>query len=100
MSKNEFPQLASLLTVFLCDKNYRLFVTLVQSEGIFIRFPGPPSRFTSNNCYSGTAMQIRGTVAGIYGIRRLQVKRSGRLGLGPSSRLTVADHRRPDAVSP
>ena len=25
-------------------------------------------------------MQIRGTVAGIYGIRRLQVKRSGRLG--------------------
>ena len=53
--------------VFLCDRNCRLFVTVVQSEGIFIRFPGPPSRFTFNNCYSGTAMQIRGTVAGIYG---------------------------------
>ena len=32
-----------------------------------MRFPGPPSRFTFNNCYSRTAMQIRGTVAGIYG---------------------------------
>ena len=52
---------------FLCDRNCRLFVTVVQSEGIFIRFPGPPSRFTFNNCYSGKAMQIRGTVAGIYG---------------------------------
>ena len=53
-------------------------------------FTGPPSRFSCSNCHSGTAMQIRGTVAGIYGIRRLQVKRCGRLGLGPSSRLTVA----------
>ena len=65
---------------FLCDRNCRLFVTVVQSEGIFMRFTASPSRFTFNNCYSGTAMQIRGTVAGIYGIRRLQVKRSGRLG--------------------
>ena len=80
MSKNEFPQLASLLTVFFCDRNCRLFVAVVQSEGIFIRFPGPPSRFTFRCCHSGTAIQTSGTVAGIYGIRRLQVKRSGRLG--------------------
>ena len=80
MSKNEFPQLASLLTVFLCDKNYQLFVTVVQSEGIFVRFAGPPSRFSFRYCHSGTAIQTSGTVAGIYGIRRLQVKRSGRLG--------------------
>ena len=85
-----FPIQSNPQAAVLCDRNCRLFVTVVQSEGIFIRFPGPPSRFTFNNCYSGTAMQIRGTVAGIYGIRRLQVKRSGRLGLGPSSRLTVA----------
>ena len=93
MSKNEFPQLASLLTVFFCDRNCRLFVAVVQSEGIFIRFPGPPSRFSFRYCHSGTAIQTRGTVAGIYGIRRLQVERSGRLGLGPSSRLTVAEHQ-------
>ena len=93
-----FPIQSSPEAVFLCDRNCRLFVTVVQSEGIFIRFPGPPSRFTFNNCYSGTAMQIRGTVAGIYGIRRLQVKRCGRLGLGPSSRLTVAEHQGPVAV--
>ena len=75
----QLDELCKSACAFHCDKNYRLFVTVVQSEGIFIRFPGPPSRFTFNNCYSGTAMQIRGTVAGIYGIRRLQVKRSGRL---------------------
>ena len=62
-----FPIQSNPQAAFLCDRNYRLFVTVVQSEGIFIRFPGPPSRFTFNNCYSGTAMQIRGTVAGIYG---------------------------------
>ena len=75
-----FPIQSSPHAAFLCDRNCRLFVTVVQSEGIFIRFPGPPSRFTFNNCYSGTVMQTRGTVAGMYGIRRLQVKRSGRLG--------------------
>jgi len=68
--------------------------------GHFMSFTGPPSRFSFRCCHSGTAIQASGTVAGIYGIRRLQVKRSGRLGLGPSSRLTVADHRGPDAVSP
>ena len=88
-----FPIQSNPQAAFLRDRNCRLFVTVVQSEGIFIRFPASPSRFTFNNCYSGTAMQIRGTVAGIYGIRRLQVKRSGRLGLGPSSRLTVAEHQ-------
>ena len=75
-----FPIQSNPQAAFLRDRNCRLFVTVVQSEGIFIRFPASPSRFTFNNCYSGTAMQIRGTVAGIYGIRRLQVKRSGRLG--------------------
>ena len=74
-----FPIQSSPHAAFLCDRNCRLFVTVVQSEGIFIRFPGPPSRFTFNNCYSGTAIQSDGTVAGIYGIRRVQVKRSGRL---------------------
>ena len=64
-----------------------------------MRFPGPPSRFTCSNCHSGTAMQIRGTVAGIYGIRRLQVKRCGRLDQGPSSHLTVAVSQGPEAVS-
>ena len=44
------------------------------------------------------ALRSLGTVTGIYGIRRLQVKRSGRLGAGPSSRLTVADHKGPIAV--
>ena len=75
-----FPIQSNPQAAFLCDRNCRLFVTVVQSEGIFIRFPRPPSRFTFNNCYSGTVMQTRGTVAGMYGIRRLQVKRSGRLG--------------------
>ena len=86
----QLDELCKSACAFHCDKNYRLFVTVVQSEGIFIMFPASPSRFTFNNCDSGTAMQIPGTVAGIYGIRRLQVKRSGRLGLGPSSHLTVA----------
>ena len=45
-----------------------------------MRFTGPPSRFSLRCCHSGTAIQASGTVAGIYGIRRLQVKRSGRLG--------------------
>ena len=67
-----FPIQSNPQAAFLCDKNWLLFVTVVQSEGIFIRFPGPPSRFTFNNCYSGTAIQSGGT---------------------------VADHRRPDAVS-
>ena len=31
-----------------------------------------------------------GTVAGKYDLRRLQIKRCGRLGQGPSSRLTIA----------
>lgn len=78
--RNSWVNYCKSACAFHCDKNYRLFVTVVQSEGIFIRFPGPPSRFSFNNCYSGTAMQTSGTVAGIYGIRRLQVKRSGRLG--------------------
>ena len=95
-----FPIQSSLHAAFLCDRNCRLFVTVVQSEGIFIRFPGPPSRFTFNNCYSGTAMQIRGTVAGIYGIRRLQVKRSGRLSARAVLALDCCRHRGPDAVSP
>ena len=43
-------------------------------------FTGLPSRFSLRCCHSGTGMQTSGTVAGIYGIRRLQVKRSGRLG--------------------
>ena len=48
-------------------------------------------RGTVAGMYGIRQLQVkRGTVAGIYGIRRLQVKRCGRLGLGPSSRLTVA----------
>ena len=76
----QLDELCKSACAFHYDKNYRLFVTVVQSEGIYIRFPGPPSRFSFRYCHSGTAIQTRGTVAGIYGIRRLQVKRSGRLG--------------------
>ena len=48
-------------------------------------------RGTVAGMYGIRQLQVkRGTVAGIYGIRRLQFKRCGRLGLGPSSRLTVA----------
>ena len=62
-----FPIQSNPQAAFLCDRNCRLFVTVVQSEGIFIRFPGPPSRFTFRCCHSGTAIQASGTVAGIYG---------------------------------
>ena len=58
-----------------------------------MRFTGQPSRFSLRCCHGGTGMQTSGTVAGIYGIRRLQVKRSGRLGARLSSRLTVAECR-------
>lgn len=47
-----------------------------------MRFTAPPSRFTFSNCHSGTVMQTSGTGVGIYGIRRLQVKRCRRLDLG------------------
>ena len=63
----QFGELCKSACAFHCDKNCRLFVTVVQSEGIFIRFPGPPSRFSFRYCHSGTAIQTRGTVAGIYG---------------------------------
>ena len=46
--------------------------------GHFMSFTGPPSRFSCSNCHSGTAIQTSGTVAGIYGIRRRQVKCCGR----------------------
>ena len=38
----------------------------------------------------GRALTQRSIVAGIYYLRRLQIKRCGRLGLRPSSHLTVA----------
>ena len=62
----QLGELCKSACAFLCDRNCRLFVTVVQFEGIFIRFLGPPSRFTLNNGYSGTKMQIQSTVAGIY----------------------------------
>ena len=62
-----FPIQSNPQAAFLCDRNCRLFVTVVQSEGIFIRFPGPPSRFSFRCCHSSTAIQASGTVAGIYG---------------------------------
>ena len=44
----------------------------------YMRFTGPPSRFSCSNCHSGTAIQTSSTVAGIYGIRRRQAKCCGR----------------------
>ena len=66
--------------MYLCDRNWLLFVTVVPFESVLMCFTGPPLQFSGRNCHSGTVMQTQGTVAGIYGIRRLQVKRSGRLG--------------------
>ena len=77
-----FPIQSNPQVAFLCDRIFRLFVTVVQFDGIFMRFSGPSSRFTFSNCHGSTVMQIRSTVAGKYGIRRLQVKRCGRLDLG------------------
>ena len=78
----DFTIQSSPEAVFICDRIFRLFVTVVPFDGIFMRFPGPSSRFTFSNCHGSTAMQIRST-GGIYGIRRLQVKRCGRLSPGP-----------------
>ena len=42
------------------------------------------------NTLPGRALTQRSTVAGMYDLRRLQIKRCGRLGERPSSHLTVA----------
>ena len=42
------------------------------------------------NTLPGRALTQKSTVAGMYDLRRLQIKRCGRLGLRPSSHLTVA----------
>jgi hypothetical protein len=89
----DFTIQSSPEAVFLCNRIFRLFVTVLPFDGIFMRFPGPSSRFPFSNCHGGTAMQIRGTVAGKYGIRRLQVKRCGRLSPVAVLALTVAGHQ-------